>query len=121
MRILVLGGGGQVARAVAASVPASHAVVVKTRQELNIADEAAVMAALDSSGAEWIVNGAAYTAVDLAEKELEQSRLVNDTAVGVLARSQPNAPAAGCCICRRISCSMGRRTERICPWTPLIR
>jgi dTDP-4-dehydrorhamnose reductase len=89
----VLGGGGQVARAVAASVPPSHSVVVKTRQEVDIGDEAALTSALTDSGAAWIVNGAAYTAVDLAEKEPEQARRINDTAVGILARA---ATRTGC-------------------------
>jgi dTDP-4-dehydrorhamnose reductase len=93
MRILVLGGGGQVARAVAGSVPASHAVIVKTHQELDIADEAAVTAALTGGHIDWIVNGAAYTAVDLAETQVEEARRINDTAVGVLARA---AVGAGC-------------------------
>ena len=93
MRVLVLGGGGQVARAVAASVPVNHAVIVKTRQDLDIADEAALMSALTGSGADWIVNGAAYTAVDLAETESALAGKINDTAVGMLARA---AARAGC-------------------------
>jgi dTDP-4-dehydrorhamnose reductase len=87
MRILVLGGGGQVARAVAACVPPNHSVLVKTRQDLDIADDAALTAALADSGADWVVNGAAYTAVDRAETESELARKINDTAVGVLART----------------------------------
>jgi dTDP-4-dehydrorhamnose reductase len=93
MKILVLGGGGQVSRAVAASVPKNHSVVVKTHKDLDIADETAVKFALSGSEFDWIVNGAAYTAVDLAETELEQARKINDTAVGILARA---ATGAGC-------------------------
>jgi dTDP-4-dehydrorhamnose reductase len=85
MKVLVLGGGGQVASALVASAPRSHSVVVKTQQELDIADEPAVAATL-SGGFDWIVNGAAYTAVDLAEKESAQATLVNDVAVGILTR-----------------------------------
>jgi dTDP-4-dehydrorhamnose reductase len=93
MRVLVLGGGGQVARAVAAAVPPQHTVVAKTRAQLDIADEAELAAALSVGGVDWIVNGAAYTAVDLAEQESEQARLINDTAVGNLARA---AARTGC-------------------------
>jgi dTDP-4-dehydrorhamnose reductase len=89
--VLVLGGGGQVARAVAACVPPEHSVAVKTRSELDIGDEAAVTAALAESGAEWVVNGAAYTAVDRAEVEPELARAVNETAVGVLGRTAARA------------------------------
>ncbi|HEY3658124.1 MAG TPA: dTDP-4-dehydrorhamnose reductase [Steroidobacteraceae bacterium] len=93
MKVLVLGGGGQVARAVAASVPKHHAVIVKTHKDLDIADEVAVTSVLADSGAGWVVNGAAYTAVDLAETDLQQARKINDTAVGILARA---TVGAGC-------------------------
>ena len=78
----MLGGGGQVARAVAAAVPPQHTVVVKTRADLDITDAAAVAGALESGRFDWIVNGAAYTAVDLAEKEPEKAHASNATAVG---------------------------------------
>src|SRR6266436_656615 len=93
LKVLLLGGGGQVARAVAASVPKNHTVIVKTRKDLDIADATAVESALIESEYDWIVNGAAYTAVDLAETEPEQARKINDTAVGVLALA---AARAGC-------------------------
>ena len=85
MRILVVGGGGQVARAVAAYVPPEHTVLVKTRQELDIGDSGALDETLARSGADWVVNGAAYTAVDLAEKEPALAKSGNDTAVRLLA------------------------------------
>jgi dTDP-4-dehydrorhamnose reductase len=85
VRVLVLGGGGQVANAVVAAAPARHQVVARTRAELDICDETAVARTLAETGAEWAVNGAAYTAVDLAEDEASQANAVNDIAVGVLA------------------------------------
>jgi dTDP-4-dehydrorhamnose reductase len=94
MKVLVLGGGGQVASAVVAAAPAHHQVEVRTRTELDIAgDESAVGRAIAETRAEWIVNAAAYTAVDLAEDNQAQAVAVNDTAVGVLAAA---ASAAGC-------------------------
>jgi dTDP-4-dehydrorhamnose reductase len=93
VRILVLGGGGQVARAVCACAPARHAVVVKARRDLDIVDEAAIAAALADSPVDWIVNGAAYTAVDRAESEPALAREVNEAAVGNLARA---AGRSGC-------------------------
>jgi dTDP-4-dehydrorhamnose reductase len=85
VRVLVLGGGGQVARAVVAAVPAGHQVTARSRSELDIADKRAVERELAESRADWVVNGAAYTAVDLAEDHPEEAWAVNDTAVGVLA------------------------------------
>lgn len=93
MKVLVLGGGGQVARAVAAVAPANHTVLVKTRQELDITDAAEVTAAVAASGAGWVVNGAGYTAVDLAEDQAAQAVEINDTAVGSLALA---ASQTGC-------------------------
>ena len=91
MRVLVLGGGGQVASAVVTAAPAQHQVVAKTRAELDIGDERAVERALADTGAEWVVNAAAYTAVDLAEDQPAQAMAVNDTAVGVLAAATAKA------------------------------
>ena len=91
MRVLVLGGGGQVASAVVTAAPAQHQVVAKTRAELDICDEHAVARALADTGAEWVVNAAAYTAVDLAEDQPAQAIAVNDTAVGVLAAATAKA------------------------------
>jgi dTDP-4-dehydrorhamnose reductase len=84
MRVLVIGVGGQVANAVVAAAPAEHQVIPRTRAELDICDATAVARALADTGAEWAVNGAAYTAVDLAEDEPSLAAAVNDTATGVL-------------------------------------
>ena len=81
----MLGGGGQVANAVVAAAPAQHEVLELTQIELDICDANAVAHALADTGADWVVNGAAYTAVDLAEDEPSLAVAVNDTATGVLA------------------------------------
>jgi dTDP-4-dehydrorhamnose reductase len=91
--MLVLGGGGQVARALSRTLGGAHEVIVKTRAELDIADAGAVGRAFADAGADWVINAAAYTAVDLAEDEPERATAVNDIAVGVLADA---AAAASC-------------------------
>lgn len=91
MRVLVLGAGGQVGRAVVGVAPPEHIVTPRTRAEVNIEDAAAVAAALRDSKADWIINAAAYTAVDRAEEDQERARAINDTAVGVLARAAADA------------------------------
>ncbi|MEP6885913.1 MAG: dTDP-4-dehydrorhamnose reductase [Gammaproteobacteria bacterium] len=93
MKVLVLGGGGQVASAVVAAAPASIQIVVKSRTELDICDERALARTLADSGATWVINAAAYTAVDLAEDEAAQAMAVNDTAVGAMAAA---ALTVGC-------------------------
>jgi dTDP-4-dehydrorhamnose reductase len=87
VKALVLGGAGQVARAVAACAPVGLSVIVKNRQDVDITDEAALMAVVAATKPDWIINGAAYTAVDKAESEPELARAINDTAVGSMARA----------------------------------
>jgi dTDP-4-dehydrorhamnose reductase len=91
VRVLVLGGGGQVARAVIASAPPLHQAASRARGELDICDARAVAGALAETGAEWVVNAAAYTAVDMAEDQPAQAHAVNDSAVGALAAAASNA------------------------------
>jgi dTDP-4-dehydrorhamnose reductase len=93
MRVLVLGAGGQIGSAVVAAAGANHQVAGRTHAELDIGDARAVARAFAESGAQWVINAAAYTAVDLAEDEPARATAVNDTAVGVLAAA---AAGAGC-------------------------
>ena len=93
MRVTVLGGGGQVAGALVAAAPAQHQVTAKTRAELDVRDETAVRRLLEETRPEWVINAAAYTAVDQAEDHRSEAIAVNDIAVGVLAAA---APTAGC-------------------------
>jgi dTDP-4-dehydrorhamnose reductase len=86
MKVLVL-GGGQIARAVGAAAPAQHEVVTRTHSELDIVDEEALARALGEVKADWIVNAAAHTAVDLAEDEVAKATAVNDTAVALIDRA----------------------------------
>jgi dTDP-4-dehydrorhamnose reductase len=86
MRVLVL-GGGQIAKAVAAAAPPQHEIAIRTHAELDILDETALTSELSRFKADWIVNGAAYTAVDLAEDEPAKAISVNDTAVASLVRA----------------------------------
>lgn len=50
-------------------------------------DERAVAQALSKEEADWVVNAAAFTAVDLAEDQPALAHAVNETAVGSLARA----------------------------------
>src|SRR5271156_5617949 len=86
MKVLVL-GGGQIAKAVAARAPARYEVAMRTHAELDIVDQAALTSELVKFKADWIVNAAAYTAVDLAEDEPAKAIAVNDTAVASLVRT----------------------------------
>lgn len=86
VRVLVTGAGGQVGRALRELAPASFSVSALTHAELDITDEAAVRRALERLQPQWIVNAAAYTAVDKAESASDAAQALNATAVGYLAR-----------------------------------
>lgn len=86
MKVLVL-GGGQVATAVVSSAPSGHDLIGKRRTDLDIVDAAAVERCIAVLKPDWIINAAAYTAVDLAEDQTAQAFAVNDTAVGTLSRA----------------------------------
>lgn len=94
MRVLVAGRQGQVARALAAAFAAAgHAVTALEPPELDLADRAAIAAAL-AAGPDLVINAAAYTAVDRAEEEPAIARAVNATGAGWLAEAAAARGAA---------------------------
>lgn len=87
VKVLVTGAGGQLGTALRDLAGAHPSIEFHfcTREELSITDEASLRIFFDRLKPDWCVNTAAYTLVDRAETEKEQSRLVNATAVGLLA------------------------------------
>jgi len=80
-------GAGQIGTAILKAAPSGHEVTLRTHAQLDIVDSRAVRQALADIKADWIVNAAAYTAVDRAEDEPAAARAVNDTAVATLAQA----------------------------------
>jgi dTDP-4-dehydrorhamnose reductase len=92
-RVLVTGAGGQLAHYVA-RVFAGADVVALNRRALDIADPAAVAAAVEAAAPDVIVNCAAFNDVDGAEDRPEQALAVNAFAVRSLALAAERAGAA---------------------------
>jgi dTDP-4-dehydrorhamnose reductase len=70
-----------------AHAPDGVEVHARTQAQLDLLDPAQVERALDEVRPDWVVNAAAYTAVDRAETERDMAFVVNATAVGSLARA----------------------------------
>ena len=78
MRIIVTGAGGQVGWELVRRAPLlGHEVLAWDVAELDISDAAAVDVALAASGADVLINAAAYTAVDKAEQDPALAFAVN--------------------------------------------
>lgn len=76
MRILLAGAGGQLGLALRATRTA-HEIVPLPHWRLDIADAAAVRAALTSHAPDIVINAAAYNLVDQAETDQEAAYRVN--------------------------------------------
>jgi dTDP-4-dehydrorhamnose reductase len=81
VKVLVTGASGQVGRALAETVPPGWQVSTPGRAELDITDPAALRRSLEQASPDIVINAAAYTAVDRAERESEAAYRVN--AMGV--------------------------------------
>jgi dTDP-4-dehydrorhamnose reductase len=88
LRIAVTGKEGQVARSMVALGPVMGVEVIAVgRPELDLADPASVLAALEAVHPDAIVSAAAYTAVDKAESERELAFAVNGAGAGAVAEA----------------------------------
>lgn len=77
-KILVIGGAGQVGLELAArSWPDGFTLDLPSRAELDIGDPSAVDALIDGGAYAGVINCAAWTAVDAAEKEISAAWLAN--------------------------------------------
>lgn len=86
MRVLVTGVTGQVGRALVAKLQGQYDLVPADRALLDLANVDSISEVLDSVNPDLIVNSAAYTAVDKAEREQQLAMLVNGHAPGAMAR-----------------------------------
>jgi dTDP-4-dehydrorhamnose reductase len=82
MTILVFGKTGQVSRELAAQAQ----VVSLGREEADLSDPAACVAAITAHAPNAVINAAAYTAVDKAEEEEALATIINGDAPAAMAR-----------------------------------
>ena len=77
MKILITGAKGMLAKAVINKLKDENQLICTDSQELDITDKNMVMEYVEKEKPEYIINCAAYTAVDKAEEEEELAEKVN--------------------------------------------
>jgi dTDP-4-dehydrorhamnose reductase len=82
--ILITGTTGQVGAALLQTLRPLGTLHAPTRATLDLADPASIRACVQAIKPRWIVNPAAYTAVDKAESEPELAHAINAIAPGIL-------------------------------------
>lgn len=87
VKVLLVGAGGQLARELVETAPEGVALDARDIAALDITDASAVARAVDEARPAVVLNAAAYTAVDQAEREPVLADLVNHRAVANLARA----------------------------------
>ncbi|SNT37300.1 dTDP-4-dehydrorhamnose reductase [Granulicella rosea] len=83
-RILITGSAGQVGGELVRTLAPLGEILAPRRAELDLTDAESIRAYVRQAKPTWIVNPAAYTAVDKAESEPELAYAVNEHAVRVL-------------------------------------
>jgi dTDP-4-dehydrorhamnose reductase len=92
VKALILGAGGQVGQALAATAPAGARIVALDRPQCDITCQADVERAIDEAKPDFVFNATALTAVDRAEAEESAATALNAVAPGFIAGA---ARAAG--------------------------
>lgn len=94
MRVMLTGSAGQVGQEIARLAPGAFDLKALTSAQLDITDAAAVEAAVKACKPDIIINAAAYTAVDQAEREPERAFRINQTGPANLGRAARDTGAA---------------------------
>ena len=86
MRILVTGVTGQIGRALTRELGEHGTLLTSDRSTLDLQETASIAPKLDEIAPNIIINAAAYTAVDEAQKERRAAFLINSEAPSAIAR-----------------------------------
>ncbi|MEX0615320.1 MAG: dTDP-4-dehydrorhamnose reductase [Methylophaga sp.] len=85
MKILLFGKDGQVGFELQRSLAPLGEVIALNRQQLDLSNTTAITDSIQQHRPDWIVNAAAYTAVDKAEAEVDLAMQINALAPEVMA------------------------------------
>ena len=87
MKILITGANGMLAKSVRARLKEGNELICTDVANLDITDEEAVMKFVEGNKPEYIVNCAAFTAVDKAEEVYDLAEKINANGPGNLAKA----------------------------------
>lgn len=93
IRILLAGAGGQLGVAMQQCIPESVELIALDRATLDITDHDAVSDAVRRFRPDWVINAAAYTAVDKAESEIDIAFAINRDGAANLAQAAAGSNA----------------------------
>ena len=83
--VLLFGANGQLGHALQAELSVLGRLIPLTLADVDIGDAKALQAVIRHHAPRYIVNAAAYTAVDKAEQEPDLAQAINATAPGIMA------------------------------------
>ena len=87
MRILILGGSGQLGVALQRELRADHQLSAPSSAQADLRDPDGTRRAIEHARADVVINAAAYTRVDDAESDAEPATALNARAPGIVAAS----------------------------------
>jgi dTDP-4-dehydrorhamnose reductase len=93
-KILLIGRNGQVGTELSSLLPRLCELAAPNRQELDLTKPDDIRRTIREVRPQWIINAAAYTAVDQAEQDEATARAVNERAPAVIAEEAKKIGAA---------------------------
>lgn len=94
MRVLLIGGSGQVGRALQRELSDAVDLTALSRADLDLTDHAAIRSRLRELRPDLVINAAAWTAVDAAERDPAGCAEINAIAPGIIAAEAERLGAA---------------------------
>ncbi len=86
MKLLITGGSGQLGSELARKSTTDHSIIALARAELDITKAQQIHAAIEKHQPDFLINAAAYTAVDKAESETDLVYKINRDGPALLAQ-----------------------------------
>ena len=86
MKVLITGAQGQLGKELLKNIPNDIEVIPTDRETFNLLDLNNCREFIFNNKPDWIINAAAFTAVDLAEDEKEKAMLINSEAPTEIAK-----------------------------------